>query len=95
MSGEKKLYVDKVAPAIPEWYAAYRYDPAKSARETYIDNALNPFLKAYSFYSMRESMKRKLLEEAKEMDRKRNEKIKEKQIQRARSGWRNRVNFVL
>lgn len=95
MSNQKKLYVDNVAPSIPEWYAEYKYDPDKSVRESYIDNALNPYSKAYSFYNMRDSLRKQQLLEAKEIFKRHQQRMKEKQNVRSVSNWRNKINFVL
>ena len=88
----KTPYIDKVGQSIPQWYAEYMYQYDKTPRENYIETALNPYRKAYSFYSSREAFKRKLLQEADELERQRQAKIKEKQQRKV--SWRDKVKFV-
>ena len=91
----KQPYEDKRGPAIPQWYADYRYDPDKSFRESYIENTLEPMFKANSFYSLRANIKRKQLEEAKQLERTRAKRIQERELRRSLIHWRNKVKFVL
>jgi len=86
-------YIDKVGPSIPQWYAEYTYQYDKTPRENYIETALSPYRKAYAFYSSREALKRKLLQEADKLEKQRQAKIKEKQRQKV--SWRDKVKFVL
>lgn len=90
-----KPYVDKVAPSIPEWYANFKYSYDKPFRESYIDNALNPYMKAYGFYSLRDSLKKQQLQEAATLEKQRQAKLKERESQRSSSKWRDKVKFVL
>ena len=87
------LYVDKVAPAIPQWYAEYKYQYDKPVRELYIESALDPYAKAYRFYTMSEAVKRKRLLEAAKLEKKRHAKLRAKLASRA--SWRSHVQFVL
>lgn len=88
-------YEDKTGPAVPQWYADYRYNPDKSFRESYIDNSLEPMFKANSFYTMRANMRRKQLEEAKLLEKIRQQRIQERQLRRKLINWRDRVKYVL
>ena len=45
----KQVYVDKISPEIPEWYALSKYQDDLSLRDNYINNALNPYQKRTRF----------------------------------------------
>lgn len=96
MDFSKKLYQDKIAPSVPEWYANVKYQPGKTSRETYIENALNPYLysKSYAFYNLRQSIKRKQLEEAAMLEKEHAKKVKDKQRSLSGAKWRKLVNYV-
>ena len=88
-------YQDKIGPSVPLWYAAYKYDPNKSFREGYIENALEPYNRSYGFYSFRRNTQIKMLKEAQELANKRAKKIKEREIKRRSMNWRKNVNYIL
>ena len=85
----------RTAPSIPEWYANFKYSYDKPFRESYIDNALNPYMKAYGFYTLRDSLKKQQLQEAATLEKQRQAKLKERGIQRSGAKWRDKVKFVL
>ena len=93
---EPVLYVDKVATAVPQWYAESKYEYDKPMRESYIDNALNPFVGAYSFYYIRQRVKRQQLEEAKVLEKKRQANIKAKRKAKddAKRKLRSKLKYV-
>lgn len=90
---KQRCYVDKIAPAIPDWYADIKYSTDMTTRENYLTNALNPYASSYSFYNLRESMKKQQLETAAKLERERQIKIKDKQNKR--KNWRNKVKYIL
>ena len=90
----KKPYSDNIATLIPQWYADTKYDRNKSTRQNYIDNALDPYKKAYSFYTMREMLKKKLLDEANVKEKERREKLNVREGLLALSNWRNKITFL-
>lgn len=91
----KTVYVDKISPEIPEWYAAVKYKDNSSLRDNYINNALNPYKKENTFYSLRDSIKRQQLMDAAIMEKARQKEMKEKRNKINRSTWRDKIKFIL
>lgn len=94
MNNTKPKFDDK-ALTIPEWYADMKYNGDKDFREMYIDNALNPYNKAFAFYDMRAQLKKQQLMEAKELEKKRQKQIKERDDKRRMTSWRQNTHFIL
>ena len=94
MKDTKPKFDDK-ALTIPEWYADMKYNNDKDFREMYIDNALNPYSKAFTFYDMRYQLKKQQLLEAKEMEKKRQKQIKERDDKKKMMSWRHNTQFIL
>ena len=91
----KKVYVDKISPEIPEWYALIKYQDDLSLRDNYINNALDPYKKENVFYSLRDAIKRQQLMDAAVLEKTRYKEMKEKRIRINRSTWRDKINFIL
>ena len=91
----KQVYVDKISPEIPEWYALVKYQDDLSLRDNYINNALNPYQKENTFYSLSDSIKRQQLMDAAIMEKARAKAMKEKQNKINRSTWRDKIKFIL
>ena len=91
----KKVYVDKISPEIPEWYALIKYQDDLSLRDNYINNTLNPYKKENSFYSLRDSIKRQQLMDAAIMEKARQKEMKEKRNKTNLSTWRDKIKFIL
>ena len=91
----KTVYVDKISPEIPEWYAAVKYKDNSSLRDNYINNALDLYKKENTFYSLAESLKRQQLINASTMEKARHKEMKEKQRKIKRSTWRDKIKFIL
>ena len=91
----KTVYVDKISPEIPEWYAAVKYKDNSSLRDNYINNALDLYKKENTFYSLAESLKRQQLINASIMEKARHKEVKEKQRKIKRSTWRDKIKFIL
>ena len=87
-------YRDKASENIPEWYANYRYDPHKTLRESYIDNALTSY-SPYSFYYQRRKLNQEMLKASQEAERKWKQKVKERELEKKSMNWRKNVRFVL
>ena len=92
---ENKLYVDRVAPSIPEWYAEFKYDPDKSFREEYMMIANNPYQNEYKFYHMRNEIMKDQQQNADTIFNQRQDQIRNQINMRLSNQWRNKVNFVL
>ena len=91
----KQIYVDKISPEIPEWYALIKYQDDLSLRDNYINNALDPYKKENTFYSLRDSIKRQQLMNAAIMEKARQKEMKEKRNRINRSTGREKINFIL
>ena len=91
----KQVYVDKISPEIPEWYALIKYQDDLSLRDNYINNALDPYKKENTFYSVRDSIIRQQLMNAAIMEKARQKEMKEKRNRINRSTWRDKIKFIL
>ena len=91
----KQVYVDKISSEIPEWYALIKYQDDLSLRDNYINNALDPYKRENTFYSLRDSIKRQQLMNAAIMEKARQKEMKEKRNRINRSTWRDKIKFIL
>lgn len=95
MNDSNKLYVDRVAPSVPEWYASMKYDPKHSIREEYINNSTNPYTNDYRFYTARDAITIKQQQNADAIYNNYQNNIRGQLINQMNNQWRNKVGFLL
>jgi rRNA maturation endonuclease Nob1 len=80
------VYVDKKTESYPEWLAEMKYDSNKSFRDNYLENAMQPFMRPNTIYTLRQQQQLSQLEAAKKLTTVKNKKKK---------NWRDYVRFIL
>ena len=87
MTSKQTVYVDKKTESYPLWVAEMKYDKSKSLRNNYIDNALRPYSRSNTYYTLGQQERRIALEDAMK-EQSANKKVKKK-------SWRDYVKFIL